>query len=385
MVEKEITEGKIKITIPEFDKVSSQAPVFYNPAMELNRDLSVLAISTFQKKLGTPIDICDAFTGSGIRGLRYKAEIDDVDRVVVNDINPVAIEFIKKNIELNNIDIEISHNDTNMVLRENRGKFDVVDIDPFGTPSFFMDSVGNNLKKDSLLCVTATDTSALCGTYKEPCLRKYNAMPLKSEYCHENGIRILAGFVAITLAKYKKWIQVLFSHSTEHYMRLYIYVRKAAKESDRTLREEMGFIAHCKKCLHRQVYPTLAPAIPEYCPVCGEKLSIGGPLWIGKIQNKEFIEGMLNEIPNKKVNTLAKIEQLLQSCYNEADAPITHYEIHQISKKLGISAPKLLKVLENLEKEDHIAVRTHFNPLGIKTDASLKKLENIILKLSSNK
>jgi tRNA (guanine26-N2/guanine27-N2)-dimethyltransferase len=54
--------------------------------------------------------------------------------------------------------------------------------------------------------VTATDTSALCGTYKEPCIRKYNAKPYKSEYCHENGIRILAGFVALTLSKYAKCI-----------------------------------------------------------------------------------------------------------------------------------------------------------------------------------
>ena len=43
-----IEEGLTKIEFPEFDKVSSDAPVFYNPHMELNRDLSILAIQTFQ-------------------------------------------------------------------------------------------------------------------------------------------------------------------------------------------------------------------------------------------------------------------------------------------------------------------------------------------------
>ena len=45
-----IEEGLTKIEFPEFDKVSSDVPVFYNPHMELNRDLSILAIQTFQKE-----------------------------------------------------------------------------------------------------------------------------------------------------------------------------------------------------------------------------------------------------------------------------------------------------------------------------------------------
>jgi len=205
MNNKHIQEGLVQIYVPEFDKVSSQAPVFYNPAMELNRDLSILALQQFQINSDQEISICDAFGGSGIRGIRYSKEISGVFKVLVNDISPLAVEFGKENVRLNNLtNIEISQNDANLVLREKRGEFDVVDIDPFGTPSYFVDSVANSLKASSLLCITATDTSSLCGTYKEPCIRKYNSVPLKSEYCHENGIRILAGFVAMTFAKYKK-------------------------------------------------------------------------------------------------------------------------------------------------------------------------------------
>ena len=56
----------------------------------------------------------------------------------------------------------------------------MVDIDPFGTPSPFIESAAISAKAGGMLCVTATDTSALCGTYKEPCIRKYNSMPLKN-------------------------------------------------------------------------------------------------------------------------------------------------------------------------------------------------------------
>ena len=74
---KHIEEGLTKIEFPEFDKVSSAAPVFYNPHMELNRDLSILAIQVFQKEQNRGINICDLVGGSGLRGIRYKKEIDN--------------------------------------------------------------------------------------------------------------------------------------------------------------------------------------------------------------------------------------------------------------------------------------------------------------------
>lgn len=379
---KRIEEGLTKIEFPEFDKVSSEAPVFYNPHMELNRDLSILAIQVFQNEEDREINICDLFGGSGIRGIRYKNEIDGVDNVAINDISELANEYEKHNIELNNLEnIEVYQHDASMFLRMKRGEFDVIDIDPFGTPSPFLDSAGYCARRNSLLCVTATDTSALCGTYKEPCIRKYNAKPYKSEYCHENGIRILAGFVALTLAKYSKCIDIKMSHSTEHYMRLYIKIEKGSKKSDETLKN-IGYISHCSSCLHRQTSYGLASSVEETCPVCGEKLVHAGPMWLGDIQNKEFIQKMIDETEHKKINTEKEALKLLNSCLNEAGAPVTFFDVHAICKSLKISAPKLDLIFEEMENEGFIAIKTHYNPLGIKTDANIKEMQKILRKLS---
>lgn len=381
---KTVEEGLTKIQFPEFDKISSDAPVFYNPHMELNRDISILALQTFQKQEDSNINICDLFGGSGIRGVRYKNEIDGVGHVFINDISETANEYERHNVELNNLkDIEIFQHDASMFLRMHRGEFDVIDIDPFGTPSPFLDSAGYCSRRNSLLCVTATDTSALCGTYKEPCIRKYNAKPYKSEYCHETGIRILAGFVALTLAKYSKSIEVKLSHSTEHYMRLYIEVKKGSKKSDECLKN-IGYISHCKHCLYREENKGLATSTPNICPECGEKLIQAGPLWLGEIQNEEFISKMIAESENKKLNTKEDVLKLLESCRIEAESPATFYDVHKICKILKISAPKLDLVFGNLEKEGFEAVKTHFNPLGIKTNAPLKKIKEIIKTLSSS-
>ena len=381
---KQIEEGLTKIEFPEFDKVSSDAPVFYNPHMELNRDLSILAIQVFQKQENRNIDICDLFGGSGIRGIRYKNEIDGVENVAINDISELANEYEKHNIELNNLDdIEVYQHDASMFLRMKRGEFDVIDIDPFGTPSPFLDSAGYCSRRNSLLCVTATDTSALCGTYKEPCIRKYNAKPYKSEYCHENGIRILAGFVALTLAKYSKCIDIKMSHSTEHYMRLYIKKEKGSKKSDETLKN-IGYISHCRNCLHRQTKKGLASAFEDNCPVCGEKLVHAGPLWLGNIQDKEFIQKMIDESENKKINTEKQALKLLNSCLHEADAPATFFDIHSICKSLKISAPKLDLIFDELKNKGFIAIKTHYNPLGIKTDANILDLQKVLFELSND-
>lgn len=379
-----IEEGKTKIQFPEYDKVSSEAPVFYNPKMELNRDLSILAIQVFQKNENRDLNVCDLFGGSGIRGVRYKNEIDGIDHVSINDISPTANEFEKINVKLNNLeDVEISQQDASMFLRNNRGKFDIIDIDPFGTPSPFLDSAGYCARKNSLLCVTATDTSALCGTYKEPCIRKYNAKPYKSEYCHENGIRILAGYVALILAKYKKYINIKLSHSTEHYMRLYIEVLKGSKATDESL-NNIGYISHCKECLYRETNSRLASSIPEYCPECGSKLIHAGPLWLGKIQDEEFIKEMIAESENKDLNTKKEAVKLLESCLMEAESEPTFYDVHTLCRNLKISAPKLDLIIEEIRNKGYSVVKTHYNPLGIKTKIPIKELKNIIINLADD-
>ena len=76
-----VSEGKVKVLVPKLeaykkqpcDYAPSKAPVFYNPVMELNRDLSVLAFQAYQRRAGREISICDALTGSGIRGVRLAA------------------------------------------------------------------------------------------------------------------------------------------------------------------------------------------------------------------------------------------------------------------------------------------------------------------------
>lgn len=378
-----INEGQVYIKVPPFEKVTAKATVFYNPVMELNRDLSVAALSVFREDLKEDLIICDAFTGTGIRGLRYVKEVRGVERVIMNDLNPLAVRLARENCENNDLlNLQVCQEDANLLLRKHRCEFNVVDLDPFGTPAPFVESAGIGLRKGGLICVTATDTSALCGTYKNPCIRKYRARPLKTEYCHELGIRILAGFIALTLSKFQKYVDFQFSHSTQHYLRLYAIIGKGANNTDRSL-QNIGYIAHCPYCLYRQILLGITPQIPSKCPLCNNKLETAGPLWCGRIGNNRFISRMLDIIPRLNIKKEKEAIKLVKLCKEEADAPPTFYDIHHICRKLKISAPPLVKIMNKLEEEDYFVSRTHFQPTGIKSNAPLHVFENVILSLKN--
>lgn len=133
----QISEGSVKLKIPDPKKykLTAKAPVFYNPAMTLNRDISVLLCKVLK-----PESVVDLLAATGVRGLRIKKEAK-VKNVYVNDANPVAVSFIKKNAKLNKLKVSIyglrAHEFLATRYKLKHKKFDYVDIDPFGTPTPF--------------------------------------------------------------------------------------------------------------------------------------------------------------------------------------------------------------------------------------------------------
>jgi tRNA (guanine26-N2/guanine27-N2)-dimethyltransferase len=150
-----LREGTSNVLFPKGGEV------FYNPAQEVNRDLSVLAIRAYQELLASEktqpsawqtflfflllfpslhfslyfylcafffpfflfyfladlakklerkekydgLTILEALSATGLRSIRYFKEIPNVKKIVCNDIDPKAVETIRRNIEYNKIDV----------------------------------------------------------------------------------------------------------------------------------------------------------------------------------------------------------------------------------------------------------------------------------------
>jgi tRNA (guanine26-N2/guanine27-N2)-dimethyltransferase len=385
-----ISEGKVKVLVPKLeaykkqpcDYAPSKAPVFYNPVMELNRDISVLAFQAYQRLFGREISICDALTGSGIRGIRFASEIRGVKKVVISDINERSFKLACYNVHLNDLQdlVEVNHKDANCLLSCHGAphlRFDIIDIDPFGTPVPYLDSVVRALRNKGLLAATATDLAPLCGVHAKACIRKYGGKPLRTEYCQELAVRLLAGYIATVAAKQEIGVHILFSHSSDHYIRVYAQIGYGAKKADASIKK-LGYVLHCFNCFHRETAETFSSRFFEKCPECGSKMSWAGPLWLGKIFDSQFCDAMAQENKRTAFRNSRRITNLIALAKDEAEAPTTYYVLDQISDKLSSVVPSVFTMLQSLRNKGFKAVQTHFDTRGIRTDAAALTMQKIL-------
>jgi len=174
-------EGEVEFHASE-GEATKKLPVFYNPAMAFDRELTSAISKNYSGKY------CDGLAGSGIRGMIAAKNGFEVS---LNDASESAIKILKKNLKANKIKANVSCEDVNLFLRQHRcDKFDVIDIDPFGSFMSSLDSVFRAInRKGGLICLTATDTAPLCGVSINTCQRRYDARPIRVSYAKEVGFK----------------------------------------------------------------------------------------------------------------------------------------------------------------------------------------------------
>jgi tRNA (guanine26-N2/guanine27-N2)-dimethyltransferase len=226
-----------------------------------------------------------------------------------------------------------------------------------------------------LLAITATDTAPLCGIYSKACIRKYGGTPLRSEFCHEVGLRIMIGTAVREALKYDFGTEVLLSYSADHYLRAYLRCSLGAKRGDSSA-SSMGYIFHCPSCGWRCALQLNDPW-PCSCAACGKPIKRGGPLWCGRLCEREFMERMLAE-DRSFLNTGKRIEKLLNLLISESDKPPTYYVLDNICSRLKRDVPPISKIIETLTSMGYESSLTHFHPKAIKTSAPLDVLTKVV-------
>ncbi len=366
----EIIEGTTKILVPRSsieEKVPPKDYAFFNPLAKLNRDYSIIAYSAFWKNFEGPKIFLDGLSGIGSRGLRVANEIKYSERIVCNDANPNAIKLCQESIQLNNLkNIETSENEVCKFLndystKDQRGS--IVDLDPFGSPVKYFDCAIRATMHGGVLSATATDLQVLHGLFKLACKRKYHGVPIKTTYSNEIAIRLILG--CLCLVAYRMDIQIipLFVDNAMHYYRTYVKILNKPSQED-----NIGYIIHCKTCGSRSISKD---HVTE-CTLCSSKNEIAGPLWIGKLFDKEFVASMLEEATKYTVDK--KCEKNLQKCLLEAQMPGTYYTLDEIASKTKTTPLGLEKMVKKLEKRGFQASPTSLNPTGFRTTGTIENI-----------
>ncbi len=393
-------EGQTILEVPSLDE-PKMMPAFFNPRGRFVRDVSIVCYSAYslERSAKSRQSFADSLTGTGARGIRVAKEVSSIDQVFLNDINSKALEFAKKSAKMNDVEGKcvFSRSEVCSFLAsrvQNDGeRFDFLDVDPFGSPSDFVDCAIRAAKDGGLVSLTATDSAVLCGVYPRVALRKYLGLSLRTDYCHEVGMRLLYGLASQTAMRLETGIEPMFCHHDMHYFRIYFSV-KVGNPYSKENEKKIGFILHCFKCGYRSIISrdeffsvrdsssqTRDKSLNQrgsevsICPDCGHggrerggRVAFGGPLWIGNIQARDFVGRC------KKMSELSVFAE-------ELDLPL-YFDLNSIHLKKGTSMPKTTAVLEKLMSLGSRASRTRLNPNALRTDATIDILRNVVLELA---
>lgn len=366
-----ITEGKTQILVPRGaleQKVPPRDIAFFNPRAKLSRDFSIIVYSTFLKNFDGQKSFLDGLSGLGARGLRVANEIKGTE-VFVNDLNPSALELSKNSAELNGLhNYTISKSDicqffNGFSKKGSRGA--IVDIDPFGSPTKYIDCGLRATVHKGLLSISATDLQVLHGLFNDACKKKYHGTPVKTTYSNEISIRLVLGLSIAVAARLDVEATPIFVETNQHYYRVYLRILNKPDT-----RNNIGYIAHCRNCGNRHTTPDQI----QNCTLCSHKVELAGPLWIGNLFEQDFVAQMIENIPDYSDK---KCEKSIRKALLESEMPACYYTLDEIAQMLKSAPIPLEQIILRLQQNGFSASPTSLNPTGFRTDCKIDKIKEL--------
>ncbi|XP_039139733.1 probable tRNA (guanine(26)-N(2))-dimethyltransferase 1 [Dioscorea cayenensis subsp. rotundata] len=342
--------------------------------------------------------VLEALAASGLRALRYAREIDGIGQVVALDNDKVSIEACSKNIQFNGSiacsKVEAHLADARLYMLSHQKEFDAVDLDPYGSPSVFLDSAVQSVADGGLLMCTATDMAVLCGGNGEVCYSKYGSYPLKGKYCHEMALRILLACIESHANRYKRYIVPILSVQMDFYIRVFVRIYTSASAMKNTPLK-LSYVYQCVGCdsFHLQSVgrtvtknnslkyaPGFGPIVPQECSDCGKKFNMGGPIWSAPIHDQEWVSSILANVKASKERYPAyeRISAVLTTISEELpDVPL-FVSLHNLCATLKCTSPSAVIFRSAVINAGYRISSSHVNPLGLKTDAPMDAIWDIM-------
>ncbi|XP_013210528.1 tRNA (guanine(26)-N(2))-dimethyltransferase isoform X3 [Microtus ochrogaster] len=443
-----ITEGAAKIVFPNANEV------FYNPVQEFNRDLTCAVITEFarihlgakgiqikvpgekdlqkvsgnlseqeeekaeqeeretlasgeQPRTAAVGEICEeglrvleGLAASGLRSIRFALEVPGLRSVIANDASARAVELMDRNVHLNGVAHLVQPNqaDARMLMYQHQKaseRFDVIDLDPYGSPAPFLDAAVQAVNDGGLLCVTCTDMAVLAGNSGETCYSKYGAMAIKSRACHEMALRIVLHSLDLHANCYQRFVVPLISISADFYVRVFVRVF-TGQAKVKASASKQALVFQCVGCgafyLQRlgkasrdpggrvKFSAACGPPVTPECEHCGQRHQLGGPIWADPIHDLDFVGRVLEAVTTNpgRFHTSKRIQGVLSVVTEELpDVPL-YYTLDHLSSTIHCNTPSLLQLRSALLHAGFRVSLSHACKNAVKTDAPPQALWDIM-------
>ena len=334
------------------------------------------------------IQILDALAATALRSIRYAKEIPGVKEVIANDLDEAAVKAARRNVDFNQVDtskIRVQQGDAVNVMHTGKAakqRFDVIDLDPYGSAAPFLDAAVQTVDDGGLLCVTCTDMGVLSGGHPETCYAKYGSMPTKGKYLHEMALRIVLHTIEAQANRYRRHVVPVLSLSIDFYVRLFVRVYTSPAEVKKAcikaayVHQSLGcgsfFLQPVGKVSNNNYNATLTTG-DGMCPQTGKRFKVGGPIWSAPIHDMQWVVPLLERVERNRgphpLSTRKRIHGMLTSVSEElADVPL-FYTLPDLCSTLHCNSPRMVDVQAALINAGFRVSQQHKEPQALKTDA----------------
>jgi len=382
----EVREGLASVLVPKLEMyrqspmeyVPSRAPVFYNPLMKENRDLAVAFLRKIHREFGREILFGESMTGTGVRGIRAVLEAG-VGHAWINDISKVATNMAEMNVQRNDVsnNITIENREANVFSLLHNSDFDYLDLDPFGSPSPFLESSIRAVKNGGIIAVTATDAATLCGVYPEKAVARYGGRSLKTVFPKEFAVRLLIYGIVGATARMEFGAMPLLSYVSRHYVRVYCRLRRGNREATRAM-GKTGHILYCPSCFQREGLEMgkVRELLDFTCPTCGRRRQLAGPIWLGQHSDPSWAQQINAEAGEEQLEP--NMFKMLKRLSLEDTGLLGSYPVSKISQYSHKSPPSRHRLLQRLKAAGIEACEATCEENAIKTRADINQIRKLL-------
>uniref|UniRef100_A0A8C7JH56 tRNA (guanine(26)-N(2))-dimethyltransferase n=1 Tax=Oncorhynchus kisutch TaxID=8019 RepID=A0A8C7JH56_ONCKI len=435
-----VREGKAAILFPSANEV------FYNPVQEFNRDLTCAVVTEFareqmarrgvkvvvpgekervvvnladEKKEETEMQtgeeggeepvvtasvgercknglrVLEGLAASGLRSVRFALEVPGLRSVTANDFSSKAAALIARNAQHNGVThlLQASQRDARL-MRGKKDRYDVIDLDPYGSPAPFLDAAVQAVGEGGLLCVTCTDMAVMAGNSGETCYSKYGSVSIKAKYCHEMALRIILHSLDQRAGVYQRYIHPLLCVSVDFYIRVFVRVH-TGQAMVKNSASKQALVYNCVGCgsfhlqrlgkrttqgNHIKYSAATGPPVGAECEHCGHRHQLGGPIWGEALHDVSFVQKVLSAVSGNpsRFGTARRIEGMLSMVTEELEDVPLYYTVDNLSSTVHCSTPPLLQFRSALLHAGHRVSLSHACKNALKTDAPPRVLWDVM-------
>ena len=327
-----------------------------------------------------PLNWLDLMAGCGVRALRWGHEAAPLAavaaRISANDADPERLIWLQSNLaslRSAGVALTLSTRSAEGLLAEAflAGQtFDFIDLDAFGSPGALLQPALKTLAFGGILFLASTDGRSPTGHDRPGAVRHLGASARVHPASWELALRQQLGLIAREAWMLGFGLEPLCSFSEGRTFRIAVRLRKRPCPGEEA---QLGMLARCSTCGAQQHQTLLKMRQWSSCDCLESEahLAIHGPLWLGPLQDQDF----LADLAAFSISLAPKTHHLLRRLQEDAaDLPMV-WSTAELAQRLRLAGPPPLAALvKALRCRGHRAAVSGVMASQVRTDAGLPEL-----------